>query len=1239
MAALPDTDQTTKTQTGTAVPPPQKPPDQKTATATPPGEPPQKPPKGAPAAAPFQPSSLEEGLFGQRVAVTPASQALERRRLSQVKDNELIAAFRSDPYYVLDRIRWQERDSAQKRRLDRLIEKNPDLKPLLDRTLNAPPFQRQPQPEALPEAPPVKTAEELVEPAAEQTPQQKWQTIQEDLKNNQEKIEKYLNSFKTGYFEHFASPDAKLGAARFGQNTWAYLKLYRAGLLNFQLHQATNLFLFTLLGPAGDLMKQMEHKKIAFEMAWMKNPLNAMSIYYYMKTLPETSAFEFLALPTRGVMAVLSKGGAPLLSRITYAGYNGENVTKAVFPPILAASQASHSAADFLDKLSGRTDEDTRQLNYRLNQLFKNRQEAVKKNDKKTLGQIDGQLTGLLAKHDTPGFRNIFGKFFRNTAKRLRDTDKDPFSFAAQLLAGFLIDLTLGLAINTVGLGLTSLLDYIPGVKILRAKVLEFFTSNRWLNAYRVGGTTASQFARGVFSPTTVSAGYLGYQLGSALFPNAVFTSWFGLPVNAAGAGFAGLGTGVGAFYNTAARIARLGNYVHPKFGPTPVAWTKEYLDLIRGVKSEAMLLESKTLMESPYTRQFGQQLKQASLELRQTELQAIRRGYVPGLKPGPINRLANFLYNNWWLRVPFNGLAIGSLLSPLFQEFFGWSPFRTTATFAAADYLWQVKGNLFKLLVEKLTQRQWNILGKTFSSPHWRYLSLKNPSSVFSRFYQNVIYRTWLRIAYGAPEGVIRAGSERAWFRIAQDVTRFLKNSWARISPYFQNFFNPGFFAGFGLIQPLIAAGVPAPLAWIAGPLAGSASFLLFYKALQSTLKLPFAQANYIAWAGFFIGTISQFVLGLFGVALPSWYVFAWTIGLPLLSALIPSIGAFLGSLGAFVGQAVLSGINFVLAGLGAGAITMAVLSTALAVASVVAVTVIAGFIIFSSFWSAQQELATGPVSACFNLDTEAPTSLTASESARLCPQFVVTNDQIIQYSYIMFEAFVDPQLVEIDRNSVAASRQTPTDPSLIPLKLRPNPTFVQSKSAPTLENDEYYVAGWPEFNLAGFIWNTLDVALSAPEGPKPLTELPGVATQITQYYVGILVRIATAADPEQEKQAIIDELEAQLEATDDEAVKNQLKQDIEAIKDIDVDSSLLEPFKNFFTLTQEQINAALAEFFPYLFDQLLYFIPGGTIYEVCYTAHSLTDQPFSITNSVYLAQPIGSGVCRANETINFNQ
>src|SRR3989344_9625066 len=149
-----------------------------------------------------------------------------------------------------------------------------------------------------PAVPPFKPAEELVEPAAEQTPQQKWQTIQEDLKNNQEKIEKYLNSFKTGYFEHFASPDAKLGAARFGQTTWASLKLYRAGLLNFQLHQATNLFLFTLLGPAGDLMKQMEHKKIAFEMAWMKNPLNAMSIYYYMKTLPETSAFEFLALPT-----------------------------------------------------------------------------------------------------------------------------------------------------------------------------------------------------------------------------------------------------------------------------------------------------------------------------------------------------------------------------------------------------------------------------------------------------------------------------------------------------------------------------------------------------------------------------------------------------------------------------------------------------------------------------------------------------------------------------------------------------------------------------------------------------------------------------------------------------------------------------------------------------------------------------------------------------------------------------
>src|SRR3989344_9385602 len=107
MAALPAPDQTTKTQPARAVPPPQKPPDQKTATATPPGEPPQKPPKGAPAAAPFQPSSLEEGLFGQRVAVTPASQALERRRLSQVKDTELIAAFRSDPYYVLDRIRWQ----------------------------------------------------------------------------------------------------------------------------------------------------------------------------------------------------------------------------------------------------------------------------------------------------------------------------------------------------------------------------------------------------------------------------------------------------------------------------------------------------------------------------------------------------------------------------------------------------------------------------------------------------------------------------------------------------------------------------------------------------------------------------------------------------------------------------------------------------------------------------------------------------------------------------------------------------------------------------------------------------------------------------------------------------------------------------------------------------------------------------------------------------------------------------
>lgn len=1104
-----------KPQVGSATPPPKKPPPSQTATQTPPEEPPKKPPFG------IGTTSPESDRFAGR----SAAQKIINRRLSTVSDKDLIAAFRADPLYVLRKLNYFK-SLPHQRRLDRLIQQNPQLKPLFERTLSrlAPQPLTQPSPKAKPKAPPKVTPEDLIKPLPK---------TNEINHTNKAAIERWLNQLKPEFQAYLAKRGEATKQARdFSSRLWSFLSLYRGRIVGHYLSEASWSLLFSALGPLGNMMDLAHRKNYSWKMAWQKNLLNPNAIYYYFNALPVQKAFEVLKYPLTTGFSILAKGGAPLISTVHFTdqkfdpkkGFVSEIKQKNVFTPLLAAIQTGNYLGDKIyqekspqyfhqvfnqnlkafeqakkNYLSSRTvgDQNTRKK-------AKQKYQTANQNLDQLLNIYSGNITGK----PRQALLDISKSLRRNLRRNLKSAGRrDPISFLAILVGQLAFDFAVGLALNTLRLVATKVISLVPGVNALRARLAGFLTSKPWLQNMKYAGATGPAFVKGVFSLTTLSSGYLGYQLGG--------------PVLAPITG------GLGALYQTSLHLAK---------NPVFIDWVKNFQSLQSLAKSPHPI----ALAESPYAN-LGALDEMAKLygEWKPSSLKI--GGWA--VKPGPLARFANFLNKNWLVRLPLNGLALGHLLSPIFEEAFGWSPLQTTLTLAGADYFWQIKGNLTNALMKKWLQPRWKVLGRSIATPHWRLFSLNNPGSLFSKTYSRYIQRGWRAIA----KNLTMFPHERLYWADKPWLSN-LKKSFNFAKPYLQNFFNPGLFLGLGLGPWLASFGVPLIPAYFAGALIGTTAWWsagLIYQALAGSKAISFPKLTASSWMGYFTGLGLQLVLGLFGFSAP-WLPLALSIAfpvLPILATFVTSPG-FLGVIGR-TASSLLAGLT-TLSPLVAGLMT---LSFYLAMASVVVGVFYVAFTVISAMWQPFSSSAVG-ASECFEIELTADkTIVNPGDLVTTCATYtVLPNPLLLNLPHL--DLIINADFRETwdyhthlkgDMSAgVKAWRQRPNQSMQSLL----NPDVL--KNYVLKYNNYFFIAEYPAFFQTSLGHNYMKVLLSVLGDDDPSTgwHYGGkTIAELAQEFSSLQNIPSTAID----KQRQIEILEAQVKTTEKQSqILNTLLSDL---------------------------------------------------------------------------------------------
>lgn len=866
----------------------------------------------------------------------------------QQSDSQLIDSFKQNPTDFARRISGQPK---QLNRFWQLLERrfptDPELVNAYDKAQNILgkiPAAAEPQPQAVPTAaPPVVTAEQLTgqEPAVPKN---------HINPENAPQIEAWLNNVKRSVGdlyskEGYSTQRAGAYSRAFSGNLLAYLSMYRGELAKFYLDEGVHELLFSALGPIGDAMRAANAKNISLKMVWMKNPLNPMAIYYYMNSLPTQKAFELMYLPAKAAFGILAKGGAPFISKIYSPNYKNKNQTglinideQLVFTPLLRSTQALDKLADTLDAKSGRTSDIFQMEDFTKNTNLEFTQALNELKKAKTMGQssrifgAQQKLNGLLDKYH----QGIFKKILANTARRLRPNPhhpKDPFSFIFSLLGGAIWDGTIGLALNVVRVAANKLLSFIPGYQVLRAQLTRLFTANNVLNTLSASGRTFGSFMRGTFSPTTLSSGYLGYKLGSILFPgNPMAAAWT-----------TGITGGLGAFYNTSLKMA-----------------TNPYYFNQIHYSSNAQLLKNQGWVQQ-YNRAYalGDQA-------------AINEGYLRGFRPSTLSKFAEFLHRNWALRLPFNGWVAADFLAPLMERLYGWSPATTHAVFVGADYLWQIKGPLLQKIgtfIADLPVVQRFVasvqFGITFPVQNWWFNMVYKATS----FQQSLV-------------GAI--------------PTQWKMRTWAKVG---QNFFNPGFFMGFGMV-PWLSGIMPAPLAYVVAPIAGSLTWNLGAYALERIVPRGLAsmsRINAVGWSGYLIGSLLDLVIPGAQVWLGP-LLSGVFVGTDILLSLAGKslIGILANGLASFVGF-----FNAAAAGAITASSITAIVSAVWAIGSITILTVFFAYTIYAGFWVPMIEEGTAqPQSTNFSINNQC--AKTGPNQYNCCSNFAVT-ENIFSYQKLL--------------------------------------------------------------------------------------------------------------------------------------------------------------------------------------------------------------------------------------------
>lgn len=891
----------------------------------------------------------------------------------------------------------------------------------------------------------IPNLEEIIEPAKPE--------IEPDLNAEKaRKLEEALNKLSKSYYDYYAKVASDRSNPQSSslftpedasRSTTPQSAQYAAQHLTNWLLEAKGDFtpylkgafgetLKNAFGPIGQAWRLLETAEYKLDPRSIHPLLDPYAIDRAARAL-ENQIFKVVKLPFSTAYGLLAQMGMPGL-KVLYSStiiYNehtqtieSQPITSIVLSPFYKLYQGTETVANAIDRWTGAPTNALLEHPYEamfiesLDEAYKSWREAKNNKNKdltdnsvtyinRLIDSHEGREQGKVSKNIA---RGLTRKPLIKLAKNLRRTDRDPFSYLGAILGGILFDFTAGLATNALAFGISSLARVIPGLNVARAYVTNFIHNSPWTTSSKIFGTNVKNLARGTLSLNTAASGYLGYQLGSLIAPNA-FVNVFGVPINIGGGLIAPVVGGLGAFYQTGLLNATQGVpltdlyrgsvMTMPGVGAVPiqVQWYNQQVYGNTPVFRRLFGFGPKTQLVYSPTDVGG---KSIQTNIRYYQNPTMQKVFGATSWNSPISRFSAWLYRNPYARLPLKGLALSNILlnvlpSDVLSIQIAGIPLGTIIkALPFIDYAWQVKGTFFADVANLIADSR---LGRWYG---------KNIYSPIQKRLLFTMYNPHIETHQGT--GWLR---QTGFFK-----TFYPKDFNLQARPWLQiarNTINPGFFLGFMFVGPAIASGMNPIVAAVAMPLAGSAVWTGYSFLMSRLSKTPmtFGKANALGYLGSLIGALTIPWGAALGVPSYVW-VAAWTFGLPLPFAIVPQLSGWFAGIGSSIVWFAESAALLAGHALGISAATMMGGLTALGIAAsivaIVGAVLFTGFIlftVFSSFYLPFTEEGATNISSAFKINQTSPKTISVNQAINSCVDFsIIQNPLLLKEFYFYFTA-----------------------------------------------------------------------------------------------------------------------------------------------------------------------------------------------------------------------------------------
>lgn len=877
-------------------------------------------------------------------------------------------------------------------------------------------------------------------------------------------IARMYGELKKFYYQGYADAmsqakgdEASLYAARAQKAQVNAMRMGMSSLVN--LHQGLSIasweFFFRTLGPLGvalfgpvgilgvplsAFLENIHDKEIKFGMAYHMGRAwwSPYHLDYLIKTLPEEKAVDLiLDIGKKSIYLVSKITGLNAFGRVqAFDDYGrpkhdkyGHPKTTIVFTPLLKLQRGLSATSTFLDIL-------TREKRF-LSKIEADRKWLLAplfdhfSKDKTKREQARDLLLARLAR--TVGLKSI--------AKNLRRTDRDPLSFIAILIGGWIFDVTIG---NLTRIIMEKLAATKFGVAV------QNFFSSKYFETGKMFGSGLADAGKAVFSLNTVGGGLIGYQI--------------------AGPWGATIGASSGWMWQT---VRNFGTDV------ARMEWTQNYLKNLQQERLFQRAAGQGELWAKKVTAQeFVQGPRDLKFELKIGKLGPFGFNFTNYplrwmFTPGPLSRLAYFLNYGGEinlfgkvLKIPaevaqifraipstlINGTLIRFYISPFLTELgqqLGWDPaviglVNSLPFQYGLPFLWEYKGTLFEL-GGKLFDRMFfegkpflssweefnvarvgggpgagfvfdsagNIEYVAYESGRPGYFELAKPTGL----YKNVLqfrYNVWQ--TYDKIIGKPLSTSFKAFLQQHKTFANLL----SRTGDYFSRLGRvgvtnlAGFFIGWEL-----AALIPGAPFWL--PFVGGVAGFYLLNPILEFIAGRFGLINLVPafTSGFWLGAIAQTLLGFAGVTFPAFGIIPSALWFPTLIGGIfafgPGILTWIGSWGLGGWAASAAGTFFTGLGtaLGASAAGLSGLLIAGTIATVAVLTIFTIFVVGSAFWIPFQEELQGLTnkSPCFSIDnpvlSDNKPTFKKGETKDICWTSTINSVELYQDALVQTKTF----------------------------------------------------------------------------------------------------------------------------------------------------------------------------------------------------------------------------------------